>query len=59
MTIEKITNNIICDTIGCNTLSTYVITTNSYKGNIILCTQCFKKLQNITKRIKDNNELSK
>ena len=59
MTIEKISNNIICDTVGCNAYSSFLITTNSYKGNMILCKQCFKKLQNLTKRIKDNNELAK
>ena len=59
MTIEKITNRIICDTVGCNTYSSYQITTNSYKGNMTLCKECFKKLQNITKRIKDNNEVNR
>ena len=59
MIIEKTAHETICDTISCNKVSSYKILTYSYKGDMCLCSNCFKKLQNTLKRIKDNNELSK
>ena len=59
MKIEKTLHETICDTVGCNKVSTYQIFTYSYKGDMCLCTHCFKQLQNTLKRINGNNEIKK
>lgn len=56
MKIIKIKKPIICDTVMCNKLSSYEIETESYKGNMLICDDCFKKLQSIFKRSNKTNE---
>lgn len=50
MTISRISKLIKCDTVLCNENACYEIVSNSYKGNIYLCEDCFKTLQNTFKR---------
>lgn len=50
MTISRISKLIKCDTVLCNQNANYEIVSNSYKGNIYLCEDCFKTLQNTFKR---------
>ncbi len=56
MKIEKTLYKTICDTVGCNRYSIYSIYTYSYKGDISLCQNCFKQLQNTIKKVKVLNE---
>ena len=45
------TNKIIkCDTVLCHKNSTYILSLNSYKGDIFLCEECMQNLKNIFKK---------
>lgn len=50
MTISRISKLIKCDTVLCNKNANFEIVSNSYKGNIYMCEDCFKTLQNTFKR---------
>lgn len=56
MKINKINENIKCDSILCFKNAQYEIITNSYKGNEYLCEDCYKKYQKLFKEIKKENE---
>lgn len=56
MKVNKITKPLICDTVLCNKLSSYQIDTESYKGSMFLCENCYKKLQTILKRNPTNHD---
>ena len=55
MKVNKITKPLICDTVFCNKLSSYQVDTDSYKGPIFLCENCYKNLQTILKRNPTNH----
>ena len=59
MNIMKIKNYIKCDSILCNKIAIYRITTNSYKGDSYMCLDCFNEFQKLFKRITSNNEKAK
>lgn len=54
MKIEQIQKKLVCDTISCWQTSAYKITTNSYKGNMYLCENCYKQLSKLFKGNKRN-----
>ena len=56
MKISKIVKLIKCDTVLCNLNAKYELVSNSYKGNIYLCEDCFKSMQNTFKRTSCKNE---
>lgn len=56
MKICKVNENIKCDSILCFQNASFVITTNSYKGNQYLCNNCFKKYQKLFKEQKKLDE---
>ena len=56
MILQKIYKQIKCDTVMCHKNSSYQITTNSYKGDMFLCTDCFTNLQKVLKRTTTKNE---
>jgi len=56
MKICKANENIKCDSILCFQNASFVITTNSYKGNQYLCDNCFKKYQKLFKEQKKSDE---
>ena len=56
MKINKIIDNIKCDSILCFNNAVYEIQTNSFKGNQYLCLNCFKKYQKLFKEQNKANE---
>ncbi|MBQ8451569.1 MAG: hypothetical protein IJ538_02200 [Clostridia bacterium] len=56
MILNKINSFAKCDTVLCNQTCTYELVTNSYKGNIYLCENCFKELTSLFKRNSYKNE---
>ncbi len=58
MKINIVKQKTICDTINCKENALYQISTYSYKGDLFLCKQCFKNLQNTLRRIRENNEVN-
>lgn len=59
MKLTKINKNIKCDTIMCHELSPYKLEIESYKGDIYLCENCFKKLANLIKKEYKKNDQNK
>ena len=59
MKIIKINNYIKCDTVLCNKLAEYKISTNSYKGDFYMCCNCFSEFQKLFKRTNTINEKNK
>ena len=51
MRISKIMKNIKCDTVLCNKSASYEIESNSYKGSIFLCEDCFIAMQKLFKKV--------
>lgn len=56
MKINKTDKLIKCDTVLCNNNANYEIFSESYKGNIFLCENCFKMLQKLFKKVVTTNE---
>lgn len=56
MKINRINENIKCDSVLCFNSSNFEIVTNSYKGNQYLCNNCYKKYQKLFKETLKNNE---
>ena len=56
MKINKINENIKCDSILCFNNANYEILVNSYKGNQYLCDTCYKKYQKLFKEQRKINE---
>lgn len=56
MKINKIFDNIKCDSVLCFNNANYEILTESYKGNQYLCETCYKKYQKLFKDVKKENE---
>ena len=56
MKINKVNEIIKCDSVLCFRNATFVIETNSYKGNQYLCNDCFKKYQKLFKEQKKSDE---
>ena len=56
MKINKIQENIKCDSILCFNNANFEISTNSYKGNQYLCNSCYLKYKKLFKELKQNNE---
>ena len=56
MKINRVTENIKCDSVLCFNTASYEIQTNSYKGNQYLCNNCFKKYQKLFKELGKSNE---
>lgn len=56
MKLIRINKIIKCDTVLCHKNAIFKICTNSYKGDIFLCENCFKTLQSILKRTIIKNE---
>ncbi len=52
MNLTKTNKIIKCDTVLCHQNSSYILSINSYKGDIFLCDACYKKVKNLFK--KDN-----
>ena len=52
MKIQSCPQNIRCDCISCNKFAKYSIDTSSYKGNLNLCEECFKKLLDAAMQMK-------
>jgi len=58
MKLFKINKEIKCDTVLCNCNAKYEFISNSYKGNIYLCEDCFNSMQNIMKKVNKNETKS-
>ena len=56
MKILKVNKGIKCDTVLCNQDSDYKIESQSYKGEIYLCDNCFKSLQKLFKKVQVKDE---
>lgn len=50
MNLSKTNKIIKCDTVLCHKNSTYILSLNSYKGDIFLCEECMQNLKNIFKK---------
>ena len=50
MKMMKENQQIKCDTILCNKISTVRLSLNSYKGDMFLCGDCFTKLKCLLKK---------
>lgn len=56
MKISKTSKDIKCDTVLCGKDADYEIFSDSYKGTIYLCDNCFKMMQKLFKRVTTSNE---
>lgn len=56
MNLQIINNNIKCDTVMCNQIAKYQLSTNSYKGNSFFCQKCFSLIQKLFKRTNTKND---
>ncbi|MBR3885217.1 MAG: hypothetical protein IKJ33_01960 [Clostridia bacterium] len=56
MKINKVIDNIKCDSVLCFNTASFEIQANSYKGNQYLCSNCFKKYQKLFKEQNKSNE---
>lgn len=56
MKINKISQNIKCDSVLCFNNAKFELLTDSYKGNQYLCETCYKKYQKLFKDTKKDNE---
>ena len=56
MKINKIKENIKCDSVLCFNSANFELITNSFKGNQYLCNNCYKQFQKLFKEQYKNNE---
>ncbi len=52
----KINRIIKCDTLYCHQNATYMIETNSFKGNQFLCNSCYNEMKNLFKKESKNDD---
>ena len=56
MKLNRIKENIKCDSVLCFQNANFEIITNSFKGNQYLCNDCYKKYQKLFKESAKANE---
>ena len=56
MKINKVFQNIKCDSVLCFNNASFELETNSFKGNQYLCNNCFKNYQKLFKEQKNSHE---
>ena len=59
MKITRKEMKIRCDSLMCDAMAGFIIESESYKGNIYLCEECFKSLQTNIKKVNIKNEKTK
>ena len=56
MKINRLVENIKCDSVLCFNNASFELLTNSFKGNQYLCNTCYKKYQKLFKEQTKINE---